>query len=92
MLKAIYTKKYEKSLRKYKELQKFSVSKLEDVLIKLQNQIPLDKKFQDHPLNGKLSHQRECHIYPDILLVYEVVKGELILVLVNLGSHSELFK
>jgi mRNA interferase YafQ len=91
MLKVVYTKKYNKSLKKYSELKKFSISKIENVILKLQNQIPLEAKFQDHPLKGKLSHQRECHIYPDILLVYGVLEGELILVLVNLGSHSELF-
>ncbi|MUU69568.1 type II toxin-antitoxin system mRNA interferase toxin, RelE/StbE family [Helicobacter pylori] len=32
---------------------------------------------------------RECHIKPDILLVYLVKDDELILV--RLGSHSELF-
>lgn len=91
MLKTVSTKKYNKSLKKYLELQKFSVSKLENVIIKLQNQEPLEKQYQDHPLNGKLSNQRECHIYPDILLVYEVIEDKLILFLVNLGSHSELF-
>jgi len=91
MLSTFSTKEYEKSLQKYLKIKKFSISKLESVIIKLQNQISLDKKFQDHSLKGKLSHQRECHIYPDILLVYEVVDEKLILILVNLGSHSELF-
>lgn len=91
MLKAVSTKKYEKSLRRFKELKKFSILRLESVIIKLQNQIPLDKSFQDHQMKGKLSYQRECHIYPDILLIYEVIEDQLILVLVNLGSHSELF-
>ena len=34
---------------------------------------------------------RECHIYPDWLLVYRVYKTELILELIRTGSHSELF-
>lgn len=91
MLFAFSTKEYEKSLQKYLKIKKFSISKLESVIIKLQNRIPLDKRFQDHQLKGKLSQQRECHIYSDILLVYEIVEEELILILVNLGSHSELF-
>ncbi len=91
MLSLHLTNKYEKSLNKYIAIKKFSRSKLDEVILKLQNKIPLDKKFQDHSLKGKLSHQRECHIYPDILLVYEVVDEKLILILVNLGSHSELF-
>ncbi len=91
MLSTFSTKEYEKSLKKYLKNKKFSLSKLESVIVKLQNQTPLDKQFQDHSLKGKLAHMRECHIYPDILLVYEVVEKELILILVRLGSHSELF-
>ena len=91
MLTLHLTKKYEKSLKRYISIKKFSRSKLDEVVLKLQNQIPLDKKFQDHIMKGKLSYQRECHIYPDILLVYEVVEKELILILVDLGSHSDLF-
>jgi mRNA interferase YafQ len=91
MFSTFSTKQYEKSLQKYLKIKKFSLSKLESVIIKLQNRIPLDKKFQDHPLKGKLSHQRECHIYPDILLIYEIIEENDILLLVDLGSHSELF-
>ena len=91
MLYTFSTKEYEKSLQKYLRIKKFSISKLESVITKLQNRIPLDKKFQDHPLKGKLSTQRECHIYSDILLVYEIIEDKLILVLISIGSHSELF-
>ena len=35
---------------------------------------------------------RECHIEPDWLLVYKYTEGNLVLLLFNLGSHSELFK
>ncbi|WRF71540.1 type II toxin-antitoxin system mRNA interferase toxin, RelE/StbE family [Helicobacter pylori] len=33
---------------------------------------------------------RECHIKPDLLLVYQIKKQENTLFLVRLGSHSEL--
>jgi len=33
---------------------------------------------------------RECHIKPDLLLVYRIENG--VLELVDIGSHSELFK
>ncbi len=91
MLELHLTKKYEKSLKKYLTIKKFSRPKLDKVILKLQNKVPLDKKFQDHSLKGKLSHQRECHVYPNILLVYEVMENELILILVDISSHSELF-
>lgn len=34
---------------------------------------------------------RECHIAPDILLVYEIIEDELVLHLINIGSHSKIF-
>ena len=91
MLLIHLTKKYEKSLKKYTNLKNFSTFKLDQVIFKLQNQIPLEVKYGDHQLKGKLSNKRECHIYPDVLLVYEIVEDNLILILVNIGSHSELF-
>jgi len=51
--------------------------------------IPLDPKFRDHPLKGGYQGCRECHLRPDLLLVY--TETDLELRLVRLGSHSELF-
>jgi mRNA interferase YafQ len=49
----------------------------------------LSKKFQDHKLTGNWKDYRDCHIKPDLILVYRKVKPD-ILELVRLGSHSEL--
>lgn len=35
---------------------------------------PLDKKFLDHPLKGKYSGCRECHLESDWLLIYFIEK------------------
>jgi len=43
----------------------------------------------DHALHGNWKGYRECHLKPDLLLIYALTDGEL--VLVRLGSHSELF-
>ncbi len=50
---------------------------------------PLPERFSDHPLKGDWKPSRECHIKPDLLLVYIKVPGELHLR--RLASHSELF-
>jgi mRNA interferase YafQ len=47
-------------------------------------------RFRDHDLNGDWVDHRECHLKPDLLLIYRKVGSEL-LILVRLGSHSELF-
>ena len=51
----------------------------------------LGESYKDHPLKGKYTGCRECHITPDWLLVYEVAGNELILYLTRTGTHSDLF-
>lgn len=51
------------------------------------NSIP--EKHRDHALTGDFEGFRECHIKPDLLLIY-AIEGEEIK-LARLGSHSELF-
>jgi mRNA interferase YafQ len=61
-----------------------------DVLYKLINDDGLPEKYRDHSLIGDWSGYRECHIKPDLLLIYK--KGDdHILRLARLGSHSDLF-
>lgn len=64
-----------------------------EVLTYLINQKPLPQKYCDHQLTDSKDYKnvRECHIYPDWLLVYRIRKNELILELIRTGSHSELF-
>ena len=63
---------------------------LVNVLKKLINDEPLDKKYRDHNLTNNWVGYRECHIKPDLLLIYEKPDAET-LRLVRLGSHSQLF-
>lgn len=51
----------------------------------------LDRKYRDHPLSGEYAHCRECHVEPDLLLVYRYVEDGLLLYLVRTGTHSDLF-
>lgn len=55
----------------------------------LMHQKPLPAKYQDHELVGNYKGFKECHIKPDLLLIYQCQADELSLV--RLGSHSELF-
>jgi mRNA interferase YafQ len=50
----------------------------------------LPLRYRDHALGGEYSDCRECHIKPDLLLIYRKV-GDDVLELTRLGSHSELF-
>lgn len=73
----------------FKKLVKngFDDSVLNEVILRKKE--PLDPPFKDHALRGIWKPYRECHIKPDILLMYLVKDDELILL--RLGSHSELF-
>ena len=51
---------------------------------------PLPERNRDHALSGNWSGYRECHVRPDLLLIYEKAEG--VLRLIRLGSHSELFR
>jgi mRNA interferase YafQ len=63
---------------------------LENVLDLLAADKRLPVKLKDHPLRGEYFGTRECHVKPDLLLIYEK-RGKSVLVLIRLGSHSELF-
>jgi mRNA interferase YafQ len=60
------------------------------VLVTLANDRPLEPKHRDHDLSGDWSGYRECHVKPDLLLIYRKTDQDL-LRLARLGSHSELF-
>jgi mRNA interferase YafQ len=51
---------------------------------------PLAEGNRDHPLAGEWHDHRECHLKPDLLLIYRKPDAEVVQ-LVRLGSHSELF-
>ncbi|CAG9469722.1 type II toxin-antitoxin system mRNA interferase toxin, RelE/StbE family [Campylobacter upsaliensis] len=48
-------------------------------------------KYKDHTLKSNLKTFRECHIKPDLLLIYQKLEKELILHCINVGKHSEIF-
>jgi len=50
---------------------------------------PLEDKFHDHALSNNWQGYRDCHIRPDMVLIYRKPDDEN-LQLVRLGSHSEL--
>jgi mRNA interferase YafQ len=55
----------------------------------LANDLPLEPRHRDHALTGDWKDHRDCHVKPDLVLIYRKLDGE-VLQLVRLGSHSEL--
>ena len=66
---------------------------LEGVLVEIIDLLVFDDDLPtrcfDHPLIGQWKNFRDCHIKPDLILIYEKPDFE-ILRLVRLGSHSDL--
>ena len=50
---------------------------------------PLPEKYKDHPLKGNLKGLRDCHLKPDMVVIY--TRSDAMIELVRVGSHSELF-
>ncbi|MDP2648459.1 MAG: type II toxin-antitoxin system YafQ family toxin [bacterium] len=51
----------------------------------------LHEIYRDHALAGEFLGHRECHIKGDLLLVYQKDDIELIVDVVDIGSHSQIF-
>lgn len=60
-----------------------------DLLRTLASGAALAASHRDHPLQGSWRGCRDCHLRSDVVLLYE--RGEKIIRLIRIGSHSELF-
>ena len=60
-----------------------------ELLQQLADDQPLAERLRDHALTGQWSDHRDCHIKPDLVLIYRKPDAET-LQLVRMGSHSEL--
>jgi len=91
MYQVVFSSQYKKSLKKIAKSGKFPIKEIEKVIDLLISGKILPVKYMDHPLQGEFLGYRECHIKGDLLLIYRIEKEKLILVLVDIGSHSQLF-
>ena len=67
---------------------------LKEAVAKLAKGEILDKKYHAHTLEGFEGKTPvwECHVKPDWLLLWQQIEDALVLILLNTGSHSDLFK
>ena len=83
------TKRFKKSYKKL-HLKDTDEAIYIDVVSKLLNGMPLDEKYRDHFLKGNPQQYKECHLKPDLLLIYRIYRDEV--QLIDIGSHSDLFE
>lgn len=87
--KIVTTKRFDKA---YAKLPPSDRDLVDGVIEKIAKGEKLEPKYKDHPLKGNLKDFRDCHIKPDLVLIYSINKQFLVLTAFNLGSHSDLFK
>lgn len=80
--KVVSTKSFNKAIKKVYKQGK-DLTKLNTLINKLINCETLDLRYKNC---------YECHIEPDWLLIYKYDNNKLILILVETGSHSNLFR
>lgn len=87
-----YSKEFKKGLKRIIKQGK-NIDKLLEVVEVLSRKGKLDLKYKDHALlnDKRFKNCRDCHIEPDWILIYKYLDNELVLLLVNTGSHSNVF-
>ena len=86
-----YTSRFKRDYRREKSAQhgkKLDILLME-VVDMLAADMPLPRRRFDHSLTGEWSDHRDCHVRPDLVLIYRK-PDDVSLELVRLGSHSEL--
>lgn len=85
-----YTTRFKKDVKRCKK-RGLDLALLETAISILQAEGGLPEKYKPHKLSGKYSGCWECHIQPDWLLVWQQTDNDLIILLTNTGTHSDLF-
>ena len=84
------TGQFRKDLKRERKSDPSLGDALTPVVEKLQIDEALPPARRDHALSGNWKDHRECHVKPDLLLIYAKPDPQT-LTLARLGSHSELF-
>ena len=82
------TKRFDKEYAKLSPSDREIVKK---VINRLAKDEILEPKYKDHPLKGDYLGFRDCHVKPDLVLIYSKKKDALLLTAFRINSHSELF-
>ncbi|EGQ7868916.1 type II toxin-antitoxin system YafQ family toxin [Vibrio parahaemolyticus] len=89
MYKLEYSTQFKKDFKKVTKMPIPDIVEVGNIISKLQRAEALDPKNVDHPLTGNWVGFRDCHIKPDLVLIYRIHDGQL--QLARIGSHSDLF-
>jgi len=89
MYELFYTTKFKKDLKNFKK----DFVSIGNFLKSLQEKgiqgVP--QKMKPHMLKGNYKNNWECHIKPDLLVIWFQMENPKKITLVRIGSHSDLF-
>ena len=85
-----YSTRFKKDLKRYQN-QPLKITALKTVLQQLRDNGRVDASYKPHMLTGEFKDCMECHVQNDFLLIW-IDEANHQIILVRLGSHSELFK
>jgi mRNA interferase YafQ len=88
-----FTTKFKKDLKKIKN-NKINFALTVNVLkiLKEGGVFAIPKSMRPHKLMGDYKDNWECHIKPDLLIIWIQIESPKIIKLIRIGSHSDLFK
>lgn len=69
-----------------------NIDLLFEIIDRLSEGETLEPKYHDHKLSGEYEGKRECHIEPDFLMIYQIIDADIVLLIVKVGTHSDLFR
>ena len=90
MYEIVYSPQFKKKLKLCVK-RGLDMHKLQKVLEILSTGAMLPAQYRQHKLNGIFAGCWECHIQSDWLLLWKQNDTELVLLLVDTGTHSDLF-
>jgi mRNA interferase YafQ len=86
-----YTVQFRRDYKREKKSGRYP--KLDNIFRSIVEKLATDKSLpankRDHALTGNWTNHRDCHIKPDLVLIYRKPNNK-ILELVRLGSHNAL--
>ncbi|MBR1688972.1 MAG: type II toxin-antitoxin system YafQ family toxin [Prevotella sp.] len=91
MYKIRTTHQFEKDLQRCIK-RGYPMEKFRKVIQLLERDGTLPAIYRPHLLRGDRRGQWECHIQPDWLLIWKQYDDELELLMLNTGTHSDLFR
>jgi len=87
------TRRFRKDYAKLKRSGRRDLSKLNDLMKMLIDEVPLPENYCDHALHGDWQGFRDCHVEGDWILVYQIerVGSEEVVIFCATDNHSNLF-